>query len=88
MDALIRAEFHTHTCYSHDSLVKIDDFLDTCNKKGLDRVAITDHNEIKGAFIAKELDPERVIVGDRFDTHANHRSAQSARCLYQYCTSF
>ncbi len=68
MDALIRAEFHTHTCYSHDSLVKIDDFLDTCNKKGLDRVAITDHNEIKGAFIAKELDPERVIVGEEIQT--------------------
>lgn len=68
MDTLIRAEFHAHTCYSHDSLVKIENLLNNCDRKGLDRVAITDHNEIKGAFAAKERDPERVIVGEEIQT--------------------
>ena len=68
MGTLVKAEFHVHTCYSHDSLVKIEDLLKACDKKGLDRVAITDHNVIKGALAAKELDPERVIVGEEIQT--------------------
>jgi predicted metal-dependent phosphoesterase TrpH len=37
-------------------------------RKGIDRIAITDHNEIKGALEAKKLDPERVIVGEEIAT--------------------
>ncbi len=68
MSNLVKAEFHTHTIYSFDSLVRIEDLLATCAQKGIDRIAITDHNEIEGAFLAKELDPERVIVGEEILT--------------------
>jgi len=64
----IRAEFHCHTEYSSDSLVKIKDLLEACKRKGIDRIAITDHNVIVGAFCARELDPERVIVGEEIKT--------------------
>jgi len=66
----IRAEFHIHTCHSHDSLVKITDLLDTCAKKGINRIAITDHNVITGAFEAATLDPEHVIIGEEIETTA------------------
>jgi predicted metal-dependent phosphoesterase TrpH len=66
----LRAEFHLHSCHSHDSMVKIPDLLDTCAKKGINRIAITDHNVISGAFVAKELDPEHVIIGEEIETTA------------------
>ena len=68
MTKTIRAEFHFHTIYSHDSLVRIPELLDACQKKGIDRIPITDHDAIAGALEAKELDPERVIVGEEIQT--------------------
>lgn len=45
----VKAEFHVHTVYSHDStLTKYFLFL-VCKIKKIRYIAITDHNEIKGA---------------------------------------
>jgi len=57
-------DLHTHTLYSHDCLTTLSDFLEACRRKGLDRVAVTDHNTIAGALRLKEMDPERIIVGE------------------------
>jgi hypothetical protein len=65
---LIRVELHTHTRYSKDSLVKLEDLLRHCQRIGVDRVAITDHNVIEGAFATQDLAPERVIVGEEIET--------------------
>ncbi|MGB4595733.1 MAG: PHP domain-containing protein [Anaerolineaceae bacterium] len=64
----VTAEFHCHTCYSVDSLVKVDQLIETCREKGIGRVAITDHNCIAGALQAKELAPDLVIVGEEIET--------------------
>lgn len=64
----LRVELHMHTYASKDSLVPIDRLLACCARKGIDRIAITDHNEIRGALEAKALDPERVIVGEEIAT--------------------
>jgi predicted metal-dependent phosphoesterase TrpH len=64
----LRVELHLHTCASKDSLVQIKKLLEHCDRVGIDRVAITDHNEIKGALAAKALAPERVIVGEEVHT--------------------
>lgn len=40
-----------------------DRLLDVCQTRGIDRLAITDHNTIAGALEARALDPQRVIVG-------------------------
>jgi len=42
--------------------------LEVCRRRGIDRVAITDHNTIDGALEAQELSPERVIVGEEIMT--------------------
>lgn len=68
MAQTIRAEFHCHTEYSTDSLVKIKDLLNACEHKGIDRVAITDHDAIRGALEAKAQDPQRVIVAEEIQT--------------------
>ncbi len=65
---LLRVEFHCHTSASRDSLTRPADLVDTCRRKGIDRVVVTDHNTIAGARAAQALDPERVIVGEEIMT--------------------
>ncbi len=68
MPDLLKVEFHCHTIYSLDCLVRPKDLLDVCRKRDIDRIVITDHNTIDGALEAKQLDPERVIVGEEVRT--------------------
>ncbi len=66
--SLIRVELHLHTCYSKDSLVRPERLIRYCRKKGIDKFAVTDHNEIDGAFEAQAVAPENVIVGEEILT--------------------
>jgi predicted metal-dependent phosphoesterase TrpH len=53
----IKADLHVHTTYSKDSLITPKDLVYYAKKRGLNAVAITDHNQLDGAFkIAKETD--------------------------------
>jgi predicted metal-dependent phosphoesterase TrpH len=65
---MLRAELHCHTCYSKDSLLNPSKLVWSCQRKGIDRVVITDHNTIAGAILAHELDPKRVVVGEEIMT--------------------
>jgi predicted metal-dependent phosphoesterase TrpH len=65
---MIRLEFHCHTEYSHDSRVSIDELIHTARRKHIDRVVVTDHNRIDGAFRAKEKAPDMIIVGEEVMT--------------------
>ncbi len=64
----MKVEFHCHTIYSRDSLSSLEDVLKKCDERGVDRLAITDHNTIRGALRAQEMDPQRVIVGEEIVT--------------------
>jgi len=64
----LKVEFHCHTHYSKDALTSPAELLQACRRKGIDRVVVTDHNEIEGALRAQELDPDRVIVGEEIMT--------------------
>ncbi len=61
-------ELHSHTSYSRDCLVTPKQFVAACRRKGLDRVAITDHNAIAGALAAQQLAPDLVVVGEEIKT--------------------
>lgn len=65
---MLRVEFHCHTAASKDSLTHPRDLVETCLRRGLDRVVITDHNTIAGARAAQKLDPVLVIVGEEILT--------------------
>ena len=65
---MLKVEFHCHTSASDDSLTHPRDLVDTCRRKGIDRVIITDHNTTRGARAAQALDPELVIVGEEIMT--------------------
>jgi predicted metal-dependent phosphoesterase TrpH len=64
----LRADFHTHSHYSRDSVINPRAFVDTCVRKGLNCIAVTDHNEIEGAFVIEKLAPFKVIIGEEVKT--------------------
>lgn len=66
-----RFEVHTHTAYSQDSLLNKWMYLFMLKRRGIDIVAITDHNEIDGArryrkFLAKYN--ISVVIGEEIAT--------------------
>jgi len=53
----LKIDLHVHTICSYDSLITSEDLIFYAKKRGLDGVAITDHDRIDGALkIAKETD--------------------------------
>jgi len=65
---MLRVEFHCHTIYSKDSLLPPEALVETCRRKGIQRVVVTDHNTTAGARRAQEIDPGRVIIGEEIMT--------------------
>jgi predicted metal-dependent phosphoesterase TrpH len=65
---MVKTEFHCHTWYSKDSLVRIQDLPPICAKKGLQKLVVTDHNTIVGALQAHELDPRSFVIGEEIMT--------------------
>ncbi|HSM09558.1 MAG TPA: dephospho-CoA kinase [Gemmatimonadota bacterium] len=63
-----RVDLHMHTSASHDCRSDPVDVIARAREIGLDRIAITDHNEIEGALAARELDPGLVIVAEEVRT--------------------
>jgi predicted metal-dependent phosphoesterase TrpH len=64
----ISVEFHCHTVFSKDSLTSPQNLVETCHRKGIDRVIVTDHNTIEGARVAHALAPDLVIIGEEIMT--------------------
>jgi len=64
----IKVDMHVHTSCSPDSLLHIDRLLETCDYHGIDCVAVTDHDTIKGALKLHKLAPSRIIVGEEIHT--------------------
>src|SRR5215211_6285239 len=52
------ADLHIHTIYSYDGTASVPAVLAQAKQIGLDVIAITDHDEIKGALKAFELAPK------------------------------
>jgi predicted metal-dependent phosphoesterase TrpH len=64
----MKVDFHVHTCYSGDSFTSLEAVIEACQKRGLGKVAITDHNTIAGALALSEMAPDLVIVGEEIKT--------------------
>lgn len=61
-------ELHCHTHFSSDGLMRPEKLVEVAARRGIDRVAITDHNTTAGALEAARVDPQRVIVGEEIFT--------------------
>lgn len=69
MPDLVNAEFHCHSIYSSDSLATLESLIQEARRKGIRRLAITDHSNLEGALIAKKMDPELIVVGEEVKTN-------------------
>jgi len=73
----MRFDLHIHSSYSSDSGSVVDDILRKAIEKGLDGIAICDHNTVTGSFYAlkrvRELDlPLIVLPGIEVSTSRGH----------------
>jgi predicted metal-dependent phosphoesterase TrpH len=60
----VRVDVHNHTHYSPDSILSPKRFVREVGRRGLDVVAVTDHNTIRGALAVRELAGFPVIIGE------------------------
>ncbi len=65
---LWQVELHSHTLWSKDCVVPFDAIMRLCQRRGVDRIAITDHNTADGALAMAKLAPDLVIVGEEIMT--------------------
>ena len=65
-------DLHVHSRYSFDSISNPEKILKIARKKGLDGIAITDHNTIKGGIIASQVNIKYffTIIGSEIGTEA------------------
>ncbi len=64
----LRLDLHAHTGASFDCLCSPAAVLAAARIRGIDRLAITDHNQISAALEMARLDPERILVGEEVKT--------------------
>jgi hypothetical protein len=68
-----------HTNASRDCAVSPEKLIDVARRRGLSRVAVTDHNSIQGALAARAIAPEFVIVGEEIKTDSGELIAYFLR---------
>ena len=63
-----KVDLHSHTIYSRDCLTDPSRLIAQARARGLDKIAVTEHNNLAGALAAKALAPDLVIVGEEIKT--------------------
>jgi len=58
----MKADLHIHTNYSFDGLSSPLEVVEAAIEKGLDCICITDHNEVEGAFKARDYAKDKNIL--------------------------
>ncbi|TQD27257.1 PHP domain-containing protein [Methanolobus vulcani] len=74
LDNLYKYDLHVHSIYSYDSLSTLKNILKKAKSLGLDGLAITDHDTIKGSLKMSDLNkqlgnPLNVIIGSEIKTN-------------------
>ena len=68
MSGMWHVDLHSHTHWSKDCVTRFETIIRLCRSRGVDRIAITDHNTAEGALAMQKLAPELVIVGEEIMT--------------------
>ena len=67
---MLKVDLHMHTHFSPDSAAPSKSIVARCVKTGLNCIAVTDHNTIRGALEVKGIAPFPVIVGEEIRSSA------------------
>lgn len=65
---MVRVDLHLHSHYSHDGRSSVEELIERAIECQLDRIALTDHNQIEGAFELAKRAPNLAIVGEEIKT--------------------
>jgi predicted metal-dependent phosphoesterase TrpH len=65
----MKIDLHTHTFCSKDSRNQYDRVVDSVRRAALDGIAVTDHDEFRGALEMKRRSPFVVIPGEEIKTN-------------------
>jgi len=71
----LKIDLHVHTCYSDDATSSLEEIIFYAKKKGLNGIAITDHDTLEGARKALKLASKRefmIIPGIEVTTLQGH----------------
>jgi len=69
----LRLDFHVHTNFSPDGNIKLEELESRAKMAGLDGLAITDHDTMEGAYRAREMCNEIIIIpGMEIETRHGH----------------
>ncbi len=68
MSDLLNIDLHAHTLWSKDCLTEFDAIIRLCDRRDIDRIAITDHNTAEGALRLHQLAPDKILVGEEIMT--------------------
>jgi predicted metal-dependent phosphoesterase TrpH len=68
----LKIDLHVHTHYSYDSVITPEELVFYAKKRGLDGVAITDHDRIEGALKIAEKTDFPIIVGIEISSRDGH----------------
>ncbi|UCF58700.1 MAG: CehA/McbA family metallohydrolase [Candidatus Bathyarchaeota archaeon] len=69
----LKIDLHVHTRYSYDSTTTPDEIVAYSKKRGLDGIAITDHDVVEGALeLARKVKELVVIPGVEITTSRGH----------------
>lgn len=60
----MRVDLHMHTNFSPDATTRPRKLIKKAREAGLDAIAVTDHGEIEGAFRARDIGGDMVIIGE------------------------
>ena len=58
----MKADLHAHTHFSRDAVTSVETFTRRYEQAGIDCVAVSDHNNVDGAFAVREIAPFRVMA--------------------------
>ena len=61
---MLKGDFHMHTYYSRDCATSPEALVKRCQEVGLNCIAVTDHNSIKGSVAVQAIAPFTVILGE------------------------
>jgi predicted metal-dependent phosphoesterase TrpH len=59
---MLKYDLHSHSRYSKDGIMDVRDLIKIAKKRGLDGIAVTDHDTIRGGMEAVKLKPEGIDV--------------------------
>jgi len=84
----LRIDLHVHTVFS-DGSGTVEKILETARRKGIDGLAITDHDTLEGYYRAKACDSGLLVLpGFEVDTDAGHMLVLGSEQLPPCCLSY